>query len=61
MNNYIREDSQIKYVVKVNGAPISPPTTRELAESQKMQLPLETRHLAEVVAVTNDGKEVLFG
>lgn len=54
-------ENETYYVLKVNGVAVSQPTTRELAEQQKNQLPMESKRLAEVVAVTCDGKEILFG
>ena len=59
--NYIKEDEQIHYVVKVNGVAISSPTTRSLAEQQKLNLPTESQALAEIIPVTSEGKQVLFG
>jgi hypothetical protein len=35
--------------------------SRQLAEATLLQLPPEQRMLAEIVPVTNDGKQVLFG
>lgn len=59
---HIREEvDTVSYVVKVNGTVISTPTSRALAEERKNQLPEETRLIAEVVPVTGDGKQILFG
>ena len=58
----INEVEQQKYVVKVNGAIVSPMyATPALAEDAIKILNDEHQAIAEVVAVTADGKEVLFG
>lgn len=54
-------NDQIYYVVKVNGVAVTPPTTQALAEAKRAELPKESQHLAEVVPVTTDGKQILFG
>ncbi len=53
--------SEQYYVLKVNGAAVTPPTTRALVEQKKSELPAQSQALAEVVRVTADGKEILFG
>jgi len=53
-------NNEVQYIVKVNGVAITAPTTKELAEQQKMGLPEASKVLAEVVPVTNDGKQILF-
>ncbi len=52
---------QINYVVKVNGVAVTAPTSKAIAEQHKAALPGDSQKLAEVVPVTSDGKEVLFG
>lgn len=61
MEHIKEEVDQVSYVVKVNGVAISTPTSRALAEQQKNNLPEESRLLAEVVPVTSDGNQILFG
>jgi len=52
----------VQYVIKVNGVVISAPFgDKGGAETARNNLPEEQRMLSEVVAVTNDGKQVLFG
>lgn len=51
-----------KYVVKVNNVVVSAKLdSPTLAEDHIKSLPPETRGLAEVVVVDNNGKEFLFG
>jgi len=58
----LNDDQVVYYVVRVNGANVSTPVTNKaVAEMTKSQLPPETQALAEVVTVTGEGKEVLFG
>lgn len=53
---------QVQYVIKVNGVAISSPFgDRTVAEMARNNLPEEQKVLAEVVAVTTDGQQVLFG
>ena len=62
MNQILTDNQQIYYVVRVNGANITAPvTSKQVAESTLNTLPPETQALAEVVSVTSDGKELLFG
>lgn len=50
------------YALKVNGQIVSRPVTNPvLLEQQKDLLPPEKRGLAEIVSVTESGKELLFG
>ena len=52
----------VQYVLKVNGVPVSGNFDDKTAcEMAKLGLPEEQRMLAEVVIVTTDGKQVLFG
>jgi len=56
------EVSTVEYILKVNGVPVSGKfTDRTACEMAKLSLPEEQRMLAEVVTVTTDGKQVLFG
>ena len=50
-----------KYVVKVNGNPMSSPMTKMLAEEYVKKLHANQQSLAEIVPVTDTGKEMLFG
>ena len=62
MNNLINEVERVKYVIKVNGAIVSIPfATPQLAEQAITQLSEAQQSLAEVVAVSADGKEILLG
>ena len=62
MNQILTDNQQIYYVVRVNGANITAPVTSKMvAESSLNSLPPETQSIAEVVPVTADGKELLFG
>ena len=53
--------SETYYVLKVNGVAVTSPTTRALVEQKKADLPAQSQALAEVVPVTKEGKEILFG
>ena len=56
------EVNTVEYVLKVNGVAVSGTFTDKMAcEMAKLNLPEEQRMLAEVVPVTSDGKQVLFG
>lgn len=58
----LNDDEQTYYVVKVNGLTVTQPvSTKFLAEMEKSKLPPEARLIAEVVQVTSDGRQVLFG
>lgn len=62
--NSLLTDTQIdevKYVVKVNGVVKTAPLTKSLAESTIATLPLTDQPLAELVAVTSGGQEILLG
>ena len=62
MSAHISEEiDNVKYIVKVNGVAVTPPTTLALAEQHKMAMPAESQPLAEVVPVTGDGNQILFG
>lgn len=54
--------NETKYVVKVNGKEVSPRVASPtLAEHYIANLDVSHQGIAEVVAVTSDGKDVLFG
>jgi len=62
MTQILNDNQQIYYVVRVNGSNITTPvTSRHVAETTLNSLPPETQALAEIVSVTTDGKEFLFG
>jgi hypothetical protein len=56
------EVNTVEYVLKINGVEVSGKFADKMAcEMAKINLPEEQRMLAEVVPVTADGKQVLFG
>lgn len=58
----ISEVQQIKYVIKVHGKVVSVPfTTHQLAEAQIPNLAVDVQPFAEIVPITAEGKEILFG
>lgn len=58
----ITENDQTKFVVKVRGVAVTlPMPSRNLAEAQLINLPMETRQFAEIVPVSPQGQEILFG
>lgn len=62
MQKPINEVEETKYVVKVNGAIVSPMyATPHLAEDAVKMLKEEHQAIAEIVPVTANGQEVLFG
>lgn len=62
MEQILTDNEQVKYVIKVNGNIVSPAfADRMVAEMRKSELPPETQMVAEVVPVTEDGRQVLFG
>lgn len=63
MNNPIDEEGNVTYyAVKVNGQIVSPKySTPQQAEAMFEHLNEEHRAIAEVVPVTADGKQILFG
>lgn len=52
---------ELKYVIKVNGQIRTVPLLRQLAEDALQNLPESEREIAELVAVTAAGKELLLG
>lgn len=63
MNNDILNDNTVVYyVVRVNGQNVTIPTSNlAIAEMEKTKLAPDVQMVAEVVPVTADGKQVLFG
>lgn len=63
MENMIMDNTDaVYYVLKVNGVVVSGRFGQAMmAEMAKNNLPEEQRMLAEVVPVTEDGKQVLLG
>jgi beta-galactosidase/beta-glucuronidase len=63
MDNMITNGGDVTYyVVRVNGQPVSgQKNSRMVAEMEIQHLPPDQQALAEVVAVTAEGKELLFG
>ena len=58
----ITEELPMKYLVVVNGTPISnPQASRSLAEAIVLQLPADQRMVAEIRSVTTDGRQLLLG
>ena len=53
-------NQELKYVVKVNGQVRTAPLLKTLAEAAVQNLPVEERALAELVAVTTNGQELLL-
>lgn len=51
---------ELKYVIKVNGKICSAPLLRTLAEAAIQNLPENERVIAELVPVTESGKELLL-
>jgi hypothetical protein len=56
----LNENQELKYVVKVNGKVRTAPLLKNLAEAAIQNLPENERALAELVAVTNTGQELLL-
>jgi len=63
MNSLITDTYQtdVKYLVKVNGVVRSAALPRTLAESAIKTLPLKEQPYATLVPVTDGGKEILLG
>lgn len=58
----LTEIDQVKFVVMMNGQAIcAPQPTRHLAEMVLMNLPQQSRSLAEIVVVSNNGQQLLLG
>jgi hypothetical protein len=62
MDKIIREDQEVRYVVRVNGAEVSPRYTTPQAADAAIQLLSEAHQsIAEVVPITMSGQQVLLG
>jgi len=63
MKTVLNDDQNtVKYVVRVNGAEVSPRyTTPQAADAALQLLSEEHRAIAEVVPVTSNGNELLLG
>lgn len=62
MDELISEVQETKYVIKVHGKIVSVPfISHQLAEAQVAQLSIDQQPFAEIVQITSDGKELLFG
>lgn len=58
----LTEINQTQYAIRVNGRVVaSNLPSRQLAEATLLNLPPEQRALAEIVPMTAEGKQVLFG
>lgn len=58
----LTEVSTMKFVVKVNGVIVSPTLpTRRLAESMILTLPADQQAIAEILTISDQGKELLLG
>jgi hypothetical protein len=55
------DTTSMKFVVKVKGQVRTQPLPRSLAEAAVANLPANERTLAEIVAVTAEGRELLLG
>lgn len=53
--------TELKYVIKVNGKVRTVPLLRQLAEDALQNLPEDERVIAELVPVTSGGQELLLG
>jgi len=59
---FLNDNTQVFYVVHVNGVAVTPRfTTQQAAEAAKQNLPENQRFLAEVISVTGEGLQILFG
>ena len=54
-------DTELKYVIKVNGQVRTAPLLKQLAETALQNLPENEREIAQLVPVTDSGKELLLG
>lgn len=54
-------ETEMKFVIKVNGQVRTKPLLRTLAETALQNLPEEERSVAEIVPVTPSGQELLLG
>lgn len=54
-------NDNLKYQIVINGSVLAERDSRHLAESFVSQLTTEQQNIANIVTITNDGKQVLFG
>jgi hypothetical protein len=54
-------NTDIQYGVKINGVITNKFTLKRLAEKALDDLPADQQHLAEIVSLDADGREILFG
>jgi len=59
--NLISENENIKYQVKLNGKVLTEAPSKALAEQFIMTLVENQRHNAQIVPITEGGKQILFG
>lgn len=59
----IREQEIQKYTIRLQTGALLPVVfeSRFLAEQHMLVLPAEQRAIAEIISITQDGKQVLFG
>jgi len=55
------DQTEVKYVVKVQGTVRSAPLPRHLAETFVGSLPVEEQGIAQIVPTTSGGQEILLG
>lgn len=61
-NNISQPQTTTFYAIKINGVITSRPfPDRGMAHAQIQNLSESQQHIAEIVAVTSDGREMLFG
>ena len=61
MQATINGNDTVKYCVVVEGKTVSESVTRFLAEQFVASLPSEQRIKAQVITMTNEGQQLLFG
>ena len=54
-------ETELKYIVKVNGQVRTAPLVKQLAETALQSLPENEKAIAELVPVTAGGQELLLG
>ncbi len=62
MNQMLHEVDEVKYVVRVHGSVVSIQFgSQAVAEQHIANLPVDQQVIAEVVAVTSNGQQLLLG
>lgn len=62
MSNIIKEQDDVRYVIKMNGNVISEQfANRAIAENAVMSMPADLRPSVTIVPVSPTGSEMLFG